>query len=378
MFSELVPYICVGNVTLMFGSMSWTILGASGRVGLATATGFLGSWGVTLPLSALSTLFLGYDLQGMVSAIVIGYSCSGAMNSYFLMRSNWENLARKIQKKNRNYGVAKIAPTDAGIETTINYDYEQWEELPDHAKDAALLIGFDEDRWNNGENPELFESPWEALQVQEREAALFLGYKQEEWGSRQKETFEDCDWSELPDDAQEAALTLGHTESTWNNNKKCDALVEVSWHDLSMDQQEAAIALGYDEEKWNDGLSIASSISLHEEGGSKNEHRRQEHQQDTTGFSLDGDSSTHHNEDHDNNPDSFEERDWSERPDYVQEAAREHVLESDIWNSNDERDEDVMNVLWHELSQEQQETAILIGFSDNMWNMCVANGWRPS
>uniref|UniRef100_A0A7S3DXC0 Uncharacterized protein n=1 Tax=Entomoneis paludosa TaxID=265537 RepID=A0A7S3DXC0_9STRA len=368
MFSELVPYICVGNVTLMFGSMSWTILGASGRVGLATATGFLGSWGVTLPLSALSTLFLGYDLQGMVSAIVIGYSCSGAMNSYFLMRSNWENLARKIQKKNRNYGVAKIAPTDAGIETTINYDYEQWEELPDHAKDAALLIGFDEDRWNNGENPELFESPWEALQVQEREAALFLGYKQEEWGSRQKETFEDCDWSELPDDAQEAALTLGHNESTWNNNKKCDALVEVSWHDLSMDQQEAAIALGYDEEKWNDGISTAASIPLHEEEDYQQEEAKE--------FSLDGDSSTHH--ENNGNLDNTEYRDWNERPDYAQEAAREHVLESDIWSSNAGHCDDPMNVLWHELSQEQQETAILIGFSDNMWNMCVANGWRPS
>lgn len=98
---DLVPLVCFGNIAMMFGSVSWTLLGAQGRFGLATAMGFIGSWVVTLPLSAISTLVLGYDLQGVVSSVVIGYGASGALNSYFLMRSNWEKLAFNIQRKNK-------------------------------------------------------------------------------------------------------------------------------------------------------------------------------------------------------------------------------------------------------------------------------------
>ena len=150
MFKTLIPYACLGNVTMMFGSVSWTLLGAQGRFGLATAMGFIGSWGVTLPLSAISTLVLGYDLQGLASSVVIGYACSGALNSYFLVRSNWEKLSLKIQRKNRSEEKKfqskslKKKPMEETekeyIPQPMNLEDLDWNELPAHGTSYFFLI----------------------------------------------------------------------------------------------------------------------------------------------------------------------------------------------------------------------------------------------
>ena len=149
MFKTLIPYACLGNVTMMFGSVSWTLLGAQGRFGLATAMGFIGSWGVTLPLSAISTLVLGYDLQGLASSVVIGYACSGALNSYFLVRSNWEKLSLKIQRKNRSEEKqfqskslkTQMEETEKEyIPQPMNLEDLDWNELPEHGTFCLFLI----------------------------------------------------------------------------------------------------------------------------------------------------------------------------------------------------------------------------------------------
>lgn len=101
MITSLMPFICVGNITLMFGNMSWAILGSQGRFSLAAASGFFGSWAVTLPLATVSTFIFNIDLQGLVASLIIGFSCSGALNTYILTRSNWEKIADEIQQKNR-------------------------------------------------------------------------------------------------------------------------------------------------------------------------------------------------------------------------------------------------------------------------------------
>ncbi|KAL7557537.1 hypothetical protein ACA910_019318 [Epithemia clementina (nom. ined.)] len=153
LFEELVPYMCIGNVTMMFGSVTWTLLGAQGRYGLATAMGFVGSWGVTLPLSAIFTYGLGSDLPGLASAVVIGNACSGSLNSFFLVRSNWEKLS-KIQQKNKEERDKwnENKPQDATtLPFAINYGDLAWNKLPENVQIGAKSLGFTQNTtWDKG------------------------------------------------------------------------------------------------------------------------------------------------------------------------------------------------------------------------------------
>ncbi|KAL7564251.1 hypothetical protein ACA910_012277 [Epithemia clementina (nom. ined.)] len=197
LFGELIPYVCAGYVTMVFGSMSWTLLGAQDRSGLATAMGFVGSWGVALPLSVLSTMVLGYDLKGLASSVMIGYACSGALNTYFLMQSNWEKLARRIQKRSEQEQVKwynQSSTTNKERSTRYNeatldvrFDDLDWNQLPKYAQTAALKLGFDSKLWNTDHDPVALRThSWEQLEAEQRQAALLLGLVPQEWNRKRR------------------------------------------------------------------------------------------------------------------------------------------------------------------------------------------------
>ena len=126
MLSELLPFIGIGNMALMFGSMCWTILGAQGRYALATTMSFLGSWFVTIPLCAVFTFVLDFNLESITGAVVIGYAFSGAINASFLLRSNWKKLSSNVIN-DVNKGAGNI---DSSSLAQIDYDDFDWDELP--------------------------------------------------------------------------------------------------------------------------------------------------------------------------------------------------------------------------------------------------------
>ena len=96
MISELIPLFGIGNVALTIGTIAWTVVGAQGRYRLATAVGFGGSWLVTIPLAAISSVVLGIDLQGQTAAVVIGYMVSGTVLCYIWLTSDWDELSRTV------------------------------------------------------------------------------------------------------------------------------------------------------------------------------------------------------------------------------------------------------------------------------------------
>jgi Na+-driven multidrug efflux pump len=100
MIAELIPLVGVGNCTMTFGMVCWALVGAQGRYRLATFVAFACSWCVTLPLSALFVYGLNIDLQGLTAAVVIGYSTTGTLLSYVLLRSDWERLSKIVQELN--------------------------------------------------------------------------------------------------------------------------------------------------------------------------------------------------------------------------------------------------------------------------------------
>jgi hypothetical protein len=100
MIKELIPLVGIGNITMTFGMVCWALVGAQGRYALATFISFIGSWCITIPLSAFFVFGLNVDLQGVTSAVVIGYSCTGTVLSFILLRSDWEYLSETVQNLN--------------------------------------------------------------------------------------------------------------------------------------------------------------------------------------------------------------------------------------------------------------------------------------
>lgn len=97
---EVLPLMGIGNITLTAGSVSWALVGAQGRYRLATFIALIGSWFVTLPLAAIYTYALNFDLQGITSAVVVGYSVTGTCLLQVLLRSDWHRLSRNLMEVN--------------------------------------------------------------------------------------------------------------------------------------------------------------------------------------------------------------------------------------------------------------------------------------
>jgi len=97
---DSIPLMGIGNLSMVTGMVCWSVIGAQGRYSLATACSFVCSWFVTMPLAVIFVLVLGYGVQGLVSAVAIGYSLLGMILFYIMLRSNWPKLSDAIQKQN--------------------------------------------------------------------------------------------------------------------------------------------------------------------------------------------------------------------------------------------------------------------------------------
>jgi MATE family multidrug resistance protein len=94
--ADLLPFLGIGNIFLTAGIVAYGIVGAQGRYRLANTIAFVSSILVTLPLAAIFTYGLNFDLKGITSAVVIGYSITNTALLYILVRSDWDRLSKII------------------------------------------------------------------------------------------------------------------------------------------------------------------------------------------------------------------------------------------------------------------------------------------
>ena len=123
MLRDLVPFVGVANFAMQFGETSWSLIGAQGQFKLATLVNFVSSWGICIPLAAIFVFCFRIDLQGLTSAVVIGYVTTSATLTFVLLSTNWKKVARKIQERNSHSDGAK------GISAEENDDDDSDDEV---------------------------------------------------------------------------------------------------------------------------------------------------------------------------------------------------------------------------------------------------------
>lgn len=106
MLNELIPMIGMANVFMIFGMVAWALVGAQGRYKLATTVSMVNTFLVTMPLASMSTFYFTFDLQGIVGAIICGYSTTGLWLGYVLLRSDWEHISQTIREYNVEHDIS--------------------------------------------------------------------------------------------------------------------------------------------------------------------------------------------------------------------------------------------------------------------------------
>ena len=100
MVHDVLPLIGIGNILMVFGMVSWSLIGAQGRFKLATMVSAVMTFAVTLPLSTVSSIVYHFTLEGLVGAVVVGYSTTGLVLGCILQLSPWDRISKKIQDLN--------------------------------------------------------------------------------------------------------------------------------------------------------------------------------------------------------------------------------------------------------------------------------------
>jgi len=100
MLNPIIPLIGIGNILMIFGMVSWSLVGAQGRYKLATIISAIMTFCVTIPLAFLFVIGNNINLQGLVAAVVISYSTTGLVLGYILLTSDWEHISKTIRDYN--------------------------------------------------------------------------------------------------------------------------------------------------------------------------------------------------------------------------------------------------------------------------------------
>ncbi len=96
--TQLIPLLCLCSIVMTIGMLCWAVLGAQGRMRLATFVSMVTSWIVTIPISAYFVIVKKYNLEGLVAAVTMGYSVSSTILLYLLIRSNWKKQSAKVMR----------------------------------------------------------------------------------------------------------------------------------------------------------------------------------------------------------------------------------------------------------------------------------------
>ena len=92
--AELLPLVGIGQVAMATSAVSWSLVRAQGRNAQANIVHFVGNWCTATLMGALLIILFRINLQGLLAALVLGYTIGGFGNLYILSRSQWDRIAK--------------------------------------------------------------------------------------------------------------------------------------------------------------------------------------------------------------------------------------------------------------------------------------------
>jgi len=276
------------------------------------------------------------------------------------------------------------------------YPQYHWEALPDKAREALLMFGFDKKGWNSGNNKMRFEMDWEDMAPNKQAAAKELGYDEDiwcseelsdDWGNggmtanqpttsthpKQTSTHNQqtvhqsingpplaptakpvattapptkapatiapirafkLHWENLTPEQVDAAKSLGYNHIKWERHKKIRVFAN-RWENLPSDQKNAAKILGYDKTTWN----VTKQVYDNEQA----ELAATDHPTEVFYFDVN----------------------WHRLPEDVRDAAKFLGFDSGFWN--DHKVPYDFSLSWEELSQDQKEAIETLGYTKETW-----------
>lgn len=339
MIFEALPLIGFGQILMSVGMVCWNILGAQGRVRLATLIEFISSWILVIPMASVLVFVYNYNLMGMVGPLVLGYTIGCVVIIYILFTSDWTELSDKVVALNGG---------------NINYDEYDWDDLPLKIQEAAMVLGYTGDMWDADQEPPSSNKDWDELSLEQQEAARRMGFNRRKWDNDQSGVteeenrsastdYDDYDWDELPFMIQQAARVLGYTKVMWDTDKE-PASSNKDWVELNSEEQEAALKLGYDQRKWD---------------GDDNSDNKTENKANSKSKSVVESPVT-------SSTTRYDDMDWKELPAGVQKAATVLGYSEAMWDGD--KEPKTCEKDWKDLTMDEKVAASKLGFDKKSWD----------
>eukprot|EP00980_Cylindrotheca_fusiformis_P002724 scaffold629_cov140-Cylindrotheca_fusiformis.AAC.1 len=103
-----------------------------------------------------------------------------------IMKMPRANIAEFLQQENKSSKTHATTAVDKSLATQAHYNWmtdgnKYWSDLPKEIQDAAGDLGYDEDAWDNGKQPEESDKVWEDLNPKQQAAASKIGYDMYTW-----------------------------------------------------------------------------------------------------------------------------------------------------------------------------------------------------
>jgi Na+-driven multidrug efflux pump len=144
LFTDLIGATGLANISMTFAQIYWSLAGAQGRFGFASATILICRWLVILPIAFICIFGHQFDLVSVACAIAIGYAVAACTLAYAVFSSDWEQLAYFLRDDVDAVGAVDFYDDGAGIVDEVDDEDESSDEDDESDEDSIFEEGDNE------------------------------------------------------------------------------------------------------------------------------------------------------------------------------------------------------------------------------------------
>ena len=98
MILEIIPYIAICQPFITAGTTAESLNEVLGRYKASVKISAVIDMTFTLPIAAIFTYWFNYNIEGLASALCMGYAVTGITNIIIFVTTDWEHATVKIQR----------------------------------------------------------------------------------------------------------------------------------------------------------------------------------------------------------------------------------------------------------------------------------------